>query len=134
MIDQARAQTLAFTALRSVAGTLILFHGVQKIFGLLTTHAQPEMFSQLWIGGVIELVGGTLVALGLFTRAAAILLSGTMAVAYFQFHWKLDVTNFRFLPIVNGGEEAALFCFVFLFFGVAGGGRASLDRILRTTT
>jgi putative oxidoreductase len=64
---------------------------------------------------------------GLFTRPAALLASGTMAVAYFQFHWKLELANWKFLPIVNGGELAVLYCFVFLVFAVSGAGALSID-------
>ena len=126
MPDRSNTQSLARAALRIVAGGMFAFHGAQKILGVLTDH-QPAMFTQLWFGGVIELVGGILIAIGLFTRPAALLASGTMAVAYFQFHWKLATTGFKFLPIVNGGELAVLYCFVFLTFALSGAGAYSLD-------
>jgi putative oxidoreductase len=79
----------AYALLRIMAGFLFLFHGVQKIFGLLTEN-QPPIGSQLWIGGLIELVTGILIMIGFQTRWSAFLASGTMAVAYFQFHWKFQ--------------------------------------------
>jgi putative oxidoreductase len=118
---------MAGAALRIVAGAMFAFHGAQKILGVLAAHGQPPVGSQLWIGGIIELVGGILIALGLFTRPAALLASGTMAVAYFQFHWKLAFADAKFLPTVNGGELAVLYCFVFLVYAVSGAGAYSLD-------
>ena len=93
-----------------------------------TTRPPPDVFSQMWIGGLIELVCGALIALGLMTRAAAFLASGTMAVAYFQFHWKLQ-GGAQLLPIANGGEMSALYCFVFLWLSAAGAGPWSLDAL-----
>lgn len=127
----ARFEAPAYAALRVVSGAMFTFHGVQKIFGLYTTKARPAFGSQLWVGGLIELVGGTLIALGLFTRVTAFIASGTMAVAYTQFHWKLEFAASRWLPIVNKGELAALYCFVFLFIATHGPGIASLDRRFR---
>ncbi|ABS24790.1 DoxX family protein [Anaeromyxobacter sp. Fw109-5] len=127
----ARLETLAYAALRLVAGAMFAFHGAQKILGWLPAGPAPALGTQLWFGGIIELVGGTLIALGLFTRAAAFLASGTMAVAYTQFHWKLAVANFAWLPSVNKGELAALYCFLFLFVMARGPGPASLDAVLR---
>jgi putative oxidoreductase len=82
------------------------------------------------MGGVIELVCGTLVAIGLYARPAAFLASGTMAVAYTQFHWKLALTSVDFFPIVNRGELALTYCFFFLFVAAHGAGAASLDEAL----
>jgi len=128
MPDRSNMQSLARALLRIVAGGMFAFHGAQKLLGVLTTpDHQPPMFSQLWFGGVIELVGGILIAIGLFTRPVALLASGTMAVAYFQFNWKLAMGGFKFLPIVNGGELAALYCFVFLTYALSGAGAYSLD-------
>lgn len=115
----------AYALLRILAGALFAFHGVQKVFGVLA-ESQPPVGSQLWIGGVIELLCGVAVALGLFTRVAAFLASGTMAVAYFQFHWKLQLGS-GFFPTVNGGELAVLYCFVFLFVASRSAGPWSLD-------
>jgi len=125
-----RFQAHAYTALRIVAGLMFACHGLPKLFGWLGGAAKP-VGSQLWIGGVIELVAGVLIALGLFTRVAAVLAAGTMAVAYFQFHWKLALDGWKWLPLMNKGELAALYCFVFLLIAAAGAGATSLDRRLR---
>ena len=115
----------AYALLRIAAGAMFTFHGVQKIFGVLTEH-QPDVGTQLWIGGLIELICGAAIALGCFTRLCAFLASGTMAVAYFQFHWKLQLDD-AFFPAVNKGELAVLYCFVFLYLACTGSGRGSLD-------
>jgi putative oxidoreductase len=124
-----RFEPIAYAALRIVSGILFAFHGVQKVLGWVSTKAPPAVGSQLWIGGVIELVGGALIALGLFTRHAAFLCSGTMAVAYTQFHWKLAFAGAQWLPIVNKGELALVYCFVFLFIWAHGPGALALDRL-----
>jgi putative oxidoreductase len=80
----------AYALMRIVAGFMLMFHGAQKILGVLT-ESQPPVWSQLWFGGLIELVGGLAVMLGFQTRVAAFLCSGMMAVAYFQFHWKFQI-------------------------------------------
>ena len=121
----------AYTMLRVVTGFLFTFHGLQKLFGWLTERPTPDVFSQVWFGGAIELVCGVLVCLGLGTRLAAFLSSGTMAVAYFQFHMKDDVANWHWLPIVNHGESAVMYCFVFLLIAARGPGRWALDNRLR---
>jgi putative oxidoreductase len=118
----------AYAALRIVSGLSLAFHGVQKLFGVLTDHA-PPVLSQIWVGGVIELVGGLLIALGLFARCAAFVTSGMMAVAYTQFHWKLQLDS-NFFPAINKGELALIYAFVFLFIACRGAGRASLDELL----
>jgi len=114
----------AYAMLRIVAGAMLTFHGVQKIFGVLTEH-QPPVGSQLWIGGLLELVCGTAIALGLFVRSAAFLASGMLAVAYFQFHWKLQFDS-GFFPTVNRGELAVLYCFTFFYVACKGAGPWSL--------
>lgn len=121
-----RLDKYAYAALRIVSGVLFTFHGMQKVFGWLTPHAKA-VGSQLWFGGVIELVCGTLIALGLFARPAAFLASGTMAVAYVQFHWHLSLSGWKWLPLVNKGEPALIYCFVFLLIAAHGAGVASLD-------
>ncbi|MGH7149835.1 MAG: DoxX family protein, partial [Planctomycetota bacterium] len=101
----------AYALLRIAAGFMFSFHGAQKILGILSDF-RPPAGSQLWFGGIIELLGGLAVMVGFRTRAAAFLCSGTMAVAYFQFHWKFQFGR-NFFPAVNQGEMAALYCFVF---------------------
>ena len=131
MPDRSSLQSFAGAALRIVSGAMLACHGAQKLLGWFHSHGQPAAWSQLWFGGIIELVCGVLIAIGLFTRPAALLASGTMAVAYFQFHWKVQdggaLSDERFLPIVNGGELAVVFCFVFLVFALSGPGALSLD-------
>lgn len=124
-----RFEPAAYAALRIVSGVLFSFHGAQKILGWFAVKAPPAFGSQLWVGGVIELIGGALIALGLFTRCAAFVCSGTMAVAYTQFHWKLALGAGQWLPIVNKGELAVVYCFVFLYIWTQGPGVASLDRL-----
>jgi putative oxidoreductase len=123
-----RIEAPSYAALRIVAGALFSVHGMQKLFGWFTTKAGPALGSQLWVGGLIELVAGILIAIGLYTRPAAFLASGTMAVAYFQFHWKFDLSGTQWMPIVNKGELAVLYCFLFLFIAAHGPGSAALDR------
>lgn len=115
-----------YAALRIVAGLMFSLHGMQKIFGVLT-EKQPPVGSQLWIGGIIELVAGLLIAFGLFTVCAAFLASGQMAVAYLQFHWKFAFTA-EFFPVVNRGELALLYAFLFLYIACRGAGLASIDK------
>ena len=115
-----------YAILRIVAGTIFAFHGVQKLFGVLTEH-QPSVGSQLWLGGVIELVCGLLLVIGFQSRWAAFLASGTMAVAYIQFHWKFQFGS-EFFPAINGGDAAILYCLVFLYIACRGSGIWSLDK------
>ncbi len=121
-----RLTELSYTLLRTGAGLMFCFHGLQKIFGVLAT-SQPAVGTQIWFGGIIELVGGLAIALGLFTSWAAFLCSGTMAVAYVQFHWKLQLDT-KFLPSENNGELALLYSLVFFFIACRGSGAFSLDR------
>lgn len=114
-----------YAALRIVTGLLFAFHGIQKVFGVLTER-QPEIGSQLWIGGMIELVAGLMIAVGFFTVWAAFISSGTMAVAYIQFHWKGAIDS-SFFPTVNRGELAVVYAFLFLFIACKGAGVASVD-------
>lgn len=114
-----------YSLLRIVAGGLFACHGAQKLFGALGGQAVP-LASQHGLAGVIELLGGLLIALGLFTSPVAFLAAGEMAAAYFIAHaprapW----------PILNGGELAVLYCFLFLYMAARGSGPLSLDRLLR---
>jgi putative oxidoreductase len=113
-----------YALLRIVAGFLFLLHGLQK-FGVLSDK-QADIWSQRWIGGGIEVITGALIVIGFSTRLATFIASGQMAVAYFQFHWKLALDE-RFFPVVNRGSSAVLFCFVFLFFAAQGPGIWSVD-------
>jgi putative oxidoreductase len=130
-MNSARYEAAAFAAMRIVSGLLFSCHGMQKVLGWFAEKGQPPVGSQLWIGGVIELVAGLLIAIGLLTRPAAIIASGTMAVAYFQFHWKLATADFAWLPVVNQGELAVIYCFLFLFIAAHGAGIASVDGRVR---
>ncbi len=114
--------------LRLAAAFLFMTHGLQKIFGFPTPRASETiLFSLSGIAGLMELIGGALLLVGLFTRPVAFLLSGQMAVAYFYAHAPQG-----FWPLLNRGELAAVYSFVFLYFAVAGPGAWSLDGVLRS--
>ncbi len=115
----------AYALLRVVSGVAFAFHGVQKMFNVLTERA-PQLGTQIWFGGLIELVCGALIAVGFLTPWAAFLASGTMAVAYIQFHWKMQF-GAAFFPAVNKGEQALIYCFLFLFMACKGSGPWSVD-------
>ena len=122
-----RHRPTALAGLRIITGLMFMQHGTQKIFSFPAEARGPfELMSQMGIGGVLELAGGALIVLGLFTRPVAFLLSGMMAVAYFQFHAMAG----GLFPMVNGGELAALYCWVFLYLVFAGPGALSVDGIL----
>jgi putative oxidoreductase len=111
------------SVLRFVAGLQFLEHGTQKFLSFpMRTGAAPELISLLGAQGCLEIAGGVLIILGLFTRPVAFILSGNMAVAYFLVHFPKN-----FFPALNGGDAAILFCFVFLYLAAAGGGVWSLD-------
>jgi putative oxidoreductase len=114
-----------YAALRIVAGFLFLWHGMQKLFGFpLPLPAGEVPAFVIYVAGPIELIGGALVMIGLATRPAAFLCSGLMAAAYWMAH------GFRaFLPIMNQGEPAALYCFVFLYIAARGAGIWGVDRV-----
>ena len=120
----------ALSVLRIVSALLFLAHGVQKLLGFPVppSFGMPAMFTQLWFAGLLELGGGALLLAGLFTRPVAFVLSGEMAVAY----WMAHAAHSPF-PVVNGGDAAILYCFVFLYLAVAGGGHWSVDEALRQT-
>lgn len=112
--------------LRMVAGYNFLLHGTQKLFGIpASDKPMPELFSLLGLGGILELVLGTMILIGFQTRFAAFLASGMMAVAYFVFHAKFN--NF-WLPLINKGEAAVLYCFIYLYLTSAGAGAWALDN------
>jgi putative oxidoreductase len=120
----------AYALTRIVAGLLFAFHGFQGLSGYgIPAEYVPRFGSQGWFGSVIELACGLLLAAGLFTRAAAFLASGTMAVAYVQFHWKFQM-GAQFLPALNQGELALVYSLVFFLFATRGPGRAAVDGLL----
>lgn len=116
----------ALAVLRIVTAMIFMLHGSQKLFGI---PAAPEMglppaFSLFWFGAILELFGGLLILLGLFTRPVAFVLSGEMAVAYWMFHAPASP-----FPALNGGDAAILYCFVFLLLVFTGPGAWSVDGI-----
>ena len=113
----------ALSVLRIIAALLFLAHGTQKLMGFPSAEFAPPMFSIFWFAGVIEIVTGILIGIGLFTRPAAFIASGTMAVAYWMVHAPGNV-----FPANNGGDAAILFCFVFLFLVFAGPGVWSVEK------
>jgi putative oxidoreductase len=118
-----RVEPQLYAVLRIIAGLLFLWHGSQKLFGYpAEAHAGAPAFVN-YIAGPIELIGGILVMIGLFTRPAAFLCSGLMAAAY----WLAHGTRALF-PLVNQGEMAVLYCFVFLYVAARGAGPWSADR------
>jgi putative oxidoreductase len=112
--------------LRIITGLLFLEHGTAKYLGFPALPSVPPPMSMGGVGGMLELVGGALITLGLFTRPVAFLLSGEMAVAYFYAHAPRG-----FFPMLNMGEGAILFCFVFLYIFFAGPGPWSLDAMMK---
>ena len=126
-----RTKHISFFLLRVVAGLMFLQAGGMKIFDWFggvpaQFGGHPPFLSQVWIGGVLEFYGGAAILLGFCTRPVAFILSGEMAVAYFQFHQPSG-----FWPIQNHGEPAVLLCFIFLFFTAHGAGNWSVDAMLR---
>ena len=110
--------------LRIVAALIFFEHGTQKLLGFPPAANAPAFLSLSWTAGVLELVGGALLILGLWARPVAFILSGEMAFAYFIGHAPRN-----FFPVLNGGDAAILYCFVFLYLAVAGPGPWSLDAV-----
>ena len=128
-MNRDKAIAITVLLLRVVAGLIFMQVGGMKVLdwfgGIPAGHGgHPKVMSQIWIGGMLELVGGLLILSGLFTRCVAFILSGEMAVAYFQFHQPQGTW-----PTQNHGEAAVLFCFIFLFFAAYGAGPWSLDAL-----
>ena len=126
---RAASSALTLLALRVVSALVLFEHATAQAFGIPNNPARPfagppAFLSRLWIASVLELVGGTLIILGLFTRATAFVLSGLMAFAYFLVHAPQGL-----FPLVNRGEPAVLLCFVFLYMAASGAGPYSLDAI-----
>ena len=114
--------------LRIMAAFMFLLHGTTKLFGFpaASPGGPVVLMSQIGLAAVLEALGGALLMLGLFTRPVAFILSGEMAVAYFQAHFPQS-----FWPTINKGEAAVLYCFIWLFFSAAGAGPWSLDALFR---
>lgn len=116
------------SVLRIVSALIFTAHGTTKLFGFPATEmfaVAPEPMTLMWVGGILETVGGVLLLIGLFTRPVAFVLSGMMAVAYWMFHAPASI-----YPIQNGGDAAILYCFIFLYIAAAGGGPWSVDNAL----
>ena len=118
----------AYALLRIVTGFLFIFHGSQKLFDFPLEFPYP-MSPLMQAAGLIEVIGGAMIMLGLFSRPIAFLCSGTMAVAYWMAHGMRDL-----FPILNGGELSALYCFIFLFIACNGSGIWSVDQIISSKT
>ena len=130
-MNMSRAAQVTYFLLRVVVGLMFFQAGAMKLLGWFggipdSGGVAPPLMSQIGIGGVLEFVGGIAIMLGLFTRPVAFILSGEMAVAYWQFHAPGGTW-----PIQNHGEPAVLFCFVFLYIAAQGGGDYSLDALIR---
>jgi len=121
-----RYSPYVFAILRIVVGLLFAMHGSQKLLGFPGDKPAVELAGLMGVAGLIELVGGLLIAVGLLTRIAAFLCSGTMAVAYFMAHAPQHA-----LPIINQGELAVVYCFVFLYIWAHGPGIWSIDGLIR---
>lgn len=121
-------QPRALAILRVMTGLLFMTHGTMKLFGFPAGDSPMavELFSLIGLAGILEVFGGLLIVLGLFTRPVAFILSGQMATAYFMAHAPQS-----FYPLLNGGESAVLFCFVFLYLVFSGPGAWSVDAMRR---
>ena len=118
----------ALSVLRIMMGLMIIEHGMGKLLGWppVAAYAGIKLFSLLGLAGIIELVGGALLIIGLFTQPVAFILSGEMAVAYFMVHAPRS-----FFPLINGGALAIIYCFAFLYLSSAGGGPWSVDATMK---
>ena len=118
----------ALSVLRIITGLMIIEHGMAKLLGwpVVAAFANLKLFSLLGLAGTLELVGGALLIIGLFTQPVAFILSGEMAVAYFMVHAPRG-----FFPLVNGGSLAIIYCFACLYLSTAGGGPWSVDATMK---
>jgi putative oxidoreductase len=122
--DIGRYAPQVLSIVRIVVALLFLEHGLSRLFGFPSPLSAPPLFTLYWFAGAIEFVGGVLLLFGQFTRSAAFIMSGEMAVAYFLSHAPLG-----FYPILNRGDGAILYCFIFLYIAVAGPGPWSFDAV-----
>lgn len=121
----ARYRPYVLSIVRIAVALLFFEHGMSRLFGFPSPLPTPALFSMYWFAGAIEFAGGALVAAGLYTRVAAFIMSGEMAAAYFLRH-----APGGFFPILNRGDAAVLYCFIFLYLAFAGAGPWSLDALL----
>ena len=123
-VNAGRFAPYVLSLLRIATAIVFMPHGTQKLFYVPNApHPPLPMFSQIWFAGVLEVFGGALMLLGLFSRPVAFVLAGEMAYAYFTQHARRG-----FWPLTNGGELAVLYCFIWLYIAAAGPGPISLDR------
>jgi putative oxidoreductase len=118
-----RYRPYILSILRIVVGLLFLEHGLSKVFNFPAPSPVPSLSGLLILAAILETIGAALFLVGAFTRIVAFILSGEMALAYFMAH-----APRAFYPVVNGGELAVIYCFLFLYFAFAGGGPLSVDR------
>jgi putative oxidoreductase len=124
-----RFRPYILSTLRIVIGLLFLQHGLSKVFNFPAPSPVPSLSGLLVLAAILETVGAALFLVGAYTRIVAFILSGEMAFAYFMAHAPRS-----FYPVVNAGELAVLFCFIFLYFAFAGGGPLSVDRAMLNQT
>ena len=119
-----RLAPIFYALLRIMAGLAFAQHGAQKLFGVLGASQAVPLLTQFGLAGIIEFVGGLMIALGLFTGPVSFVAAGEMGWAYFQQHFPRG-----HWPIQNGGELAVLYCFIFLYLSAVGSGKLSIDGI-----
>jgi putative oxidoreductase len=126
VMSAAEWEPRVLSILRIVVGLMFLEHGLAKLTGFPSASLHAAPFQLLWFASIIELVGGALLAVGFFTRCVAFIMSGEMAIGYFMAHFPKS-----FFPLANGGDAAVLYCFIFFYIFVAGGGCWSVDQLRR---
>lgn len=126
-----KANVVTYTLLRVVSGLLFIFTGASILFGWPGSFQQP-LLSQAGIGGILQFFGGIMIMLGLFTSPVAFILSGMMAVAYWQFHFNAAVFPGGWFPNTNDGMPSVLLCFIFFYMWTNGAGPWSLDALIKS--